>query len=307
MGAGDHEQAHRQKGQGEKGRKPGKGKGANQGKAHAATSGSAAAPLESEKKVASDSASASEQNDNSSSSQAPVTPANQAPQQQQSQQQWQDDSWWWYDPWGWEVFFVQEAVPPGKNTTSHLTASSSLLSAWGAVCCLMSSPGLVILDLGCTKGMGSRAACAKFAKEAKRRGVQFECVDSQATFTFANRDTSVAKQKLRVWFNALLPVHTDFEIIEEGNVPILFSLFQMCNLGMQLHMSRDVMSMTRQAFGAYNLLLPVSASGHLVLDFLSLKRCSQSCYDKYERGAGFLVGLSFEMCHDDALARKTVT
>jgi hypothetical protein len=77
---------------------------------------------------------------------------------------------------------------------------------------------------------------------------------------------------MRVWFDTKPPSHTDIDIVEQGNVPILMSLPQMRNLGMTLEMTRDAVYMTCHAFNCYHQPLQTSKSNHIVLDLASVKQ-----------------------------------
>ena len=59
---------------------------------------------------------------------------------------------------------------------------------------------------------------------------------------------------------------TDFDIVEEGQVPFLMSLLQMRNLLFSLNLSPGNVSLTCDPLGIYDLPLDTSRSAHLVLD-----------------------------------------
>ena len=105
---------------------------------------------------------------------------------------------------------------------------------------IQTSPIHVILDLGCTRAMGSRKAINALIAAAPYHKLWTEILPSQGTFSFANSQTSRVTQKCRVWFpTSVEPIWTDFDIIEEGDVPLLMSLSQMKNLRMTLHLNDD--------------------------------------------------------------------
>ena len=70
-------------------------------------------------------------------------------------------------------------------------------------------------------------------------GLDYEIVPSTSKFSFANSETTTVHQALRVWLPTKPPMFTVVDIVEQGRVPILFSLQQMKNLRMQLDMRPD--------------------------------------------------------------------
>ena len=85
----------------------------------------------------------------------------------------------------------------------------------------------VILDLGCTKSMGSRYAVNKNLKSAHVRGLDYELIPSTSRFSLANSETTSVHQAYKNWFQTQPPMFTIVDIVEQGRVPILFSLQQM--------------------------------------------------------------------------------
>ena len=71
-----------------------------------------------------------------------------------------------------------------------------------------------ILDLGCTRAMGSRRAIEKLVKVASSHGLECEMLPTYGMFSFANGNTSRVKEKCRVWFHSVPPTCTDFDIVE---------------------------------------------------------------------------------------------
>ena len=66
------------------------------------------------------------------------------------------------------------------------------------------------------------------------------------------------------------PCSTRVDVLETGNVPILFSLHQMKNLGMTNELDPKGDKITCQAFGLHSSPVEYSAMGHVVLDLTSL-------------------------------------
>ena len=54
-------------------------------------------------------------------------------------------------------------------------------------------------------------------RAAHIHGLDFEIVPSTSKFSFANSETTTVHQALKVWFTVV-------DIVEQGRVPILFSL-----------------------------------------------------------------------------------
>ena len=75
---------------------------------------------------------------------------------------------------------------------------------------LAQHPTYVILDLGCTKSMGSRYA-------------DYAIVHSSSKFSFAKSETTTVHQALKVWFPTQPPMFTLVDIVEQGRIHILFS------------------------------------------------------------------------------------
>ena len=67
----------------------------------------------------------------------------------------------------------------------------------GCVINLAQNPTYVILDLGCTKSMGSRYAVNKFIKAAHLHGLDYEIIPSMSRFSFANSETTSVHQALK--------------------------------------------------------------------------------------------------------------
>ena len=63
-------------------------------------------------------------------------------------------------------------------------------------------------------------------------------------------------------------MHTDFDIIEEGNVPLLMSLAQVRNLRFSLSLKPEEATLVSPAFGTRNIHLETATSRQLV--FLAL-------------------------------------
>ena len=176
----------------------------------------------------------------------------------------------WQEPtWQGEsggAFFVQEVFPENS-------------SYWGAArpgnrgmtpVVMPDNPMYAILDLGCTRAMGSRKAISRFVKEAPNHGIQCEILPSSGTFNFANSQTSNVTEKCRVWFPTTPACSTDFDIVEEGDVPLLMSLTQMRNLQFSVSLTPTSAILQTPSTGKEGIPLEMSTSRHLVLDLRQL-------------------------------------
>ena len=124
----------------------------------------------------------------------------------------------------------------------------------------------VILDLGCTRAMGSRVAVEAMMKAAAGYGINYEIRPRHATFRFANNQKSSVMWKCKAWFPTTPSIHTYFDMVEEGTAPILFSLVQMQKLSCSLHLSPEGSYFTSPALGSRKLPLRMSTTRHRMLD-----------------------------------------
>ena len=137
---------------------------------------------------------------------------------------------------------------------------------------LSNNPGHVILDLGCTKAMGSMRAVVAFIEYAWYFGIWAEWLPCNTIMSFANSQCVTLKWCVRIHFPTNPPVSTVVDVHEDGNIPILFSLPQMMNLGFKLDLSETECYLTCSAFGYNRVPLEMSTSRHLVLDLCTIKR-----------------------------------
>jgi hypothetical protein len=133
------------------------------------------------------------------------------------------------------------------------------------------NPTYVISDLGCTRAMGSRIAVNAFVAVAGTFGMKYEFLPTSGTFNFANSQSTRCTEKLRVWFPTQPPVSTDFDITEEGDVPMLPSLAQMRNLRFSLYCQPEEVLLHSPALGHATRPMEVSTSRHLVLNLADIK------------------------------------
>ena len=103
-------------------------------------------------------------------------------------------------------------------------------------------------------------------------GLDYEIVSSASKFSFANSETTTVRQAFRVWFPTKPPMFTVVDIVEQGRVPILFSLQQKRNLRMQLDMRPDRVLILCEALGLHNVQATQSSSSHIVIDLVAIRR-----------------------------------
>ena len=86
---------------------------------------------------------------------------------------------------------------------------------------LSNHPTRVVLDLFFTRSIGSRAAIGRFQKNALHCGITTEFCSCNKSFVFTNSEMACS---------------TRVDVLDTGNVPFLFSLPQMKNLGMTIEL-----------------------------------------------------------------------
>ena len=153
----------------------------------------------------------------------------------------------------------------------HVTA----LSVQFTTINLNRSPNYVILDSGCARAMGSRYAIEKLQRYVEDNcpgKITFTFSPSGTKFSFANSQSARITEKVTLWFDTQPPANTTIEVLDEGRVPILFSIQQMRNLRMTLEHTPTADYATCEAFGLRRTVLPVSTNNHLVLDLLCFTR-----------------------------------
>ena len=96
---------------------------------------------------------------------------------------------------------------------------------------LANHPTHVVLDLGCTRSIGSRAAIETFKKHAWYYGIMMKFCRCNKSFVFPYSETETCMESCIIQFPTAPPCSTKVDVLETGDVPILFSLPQMRNLG----------------------------------------------------------------------------
>ena len=138
------------------------------------------------------------------------------------------------------------------------------------------SPTYVIIESGCTRVMGSRTAIMRLVKACRRHKnsnkIDFSFEHSSSRFSFANGEQSNVRQKLVIYFqNDQAPtgwISTANDILDHGDVPILFNVEHLRNLRMSIEHTPVGDYLTCSLFGLKRFSLPVSASNHNVLDIV---------------------------------------
>ena len=102
-----------------------------------------------------------------------------------------------------------------------------------------------------------------FRKAAFAAGAQCEVLPSTATLSFANSHTSRVTEKCKVWTNTNPPI-TDFDIIEEGTVPMLMSP--------RIELTPECAYLTSESFCYIRHPLRVSTTRHLVLNLVEINK-----------------------------------
>ena len=129
-----------------------------------------------------------------------------------------------------------------------------VLHAWMAVPSLNLAyhPTHVVLDLGCTRSIGSRAAIERLKKHAWYYGTATELGRCNDSFVFANSETETCMESCIIHFPTTPPCSTKVDVLETGDVPILFSPSQMKNLGMTFELDPKRDKITCPAFGLFS-------------------------------------------------------
>ena len=98
-------------------------------------------------------------------------------------------------------------------------------------------PTHVVLDLGCTRSIGSKAAIREFQKYALYYGITTEFCPCNKPFVFANSETVTSWESCLIHFPTTPLGSARVDVLETGDVPILFFLSQMKNSGMTFELS----------------------------------------------------------------------
>ena len=97
-------------------------------------------------------------------------------------------------------------------------------------------PTHAVLDLSCTRPIGSRTAIRRFQKYAMYHGITTEFCPCRKSFVFANSETETCWQSCDINSPTTPPCFTRVDVLDSGDVPILFSVPQMKILGMTVEL-----------------------------------------------------------------------
>ena len=153
------------------------------------------------------------------------------------------------------------------------------------------TPTSMVLDLGCTRAMASRVAAQdlmKFCDDNQNCGIWYTIAETTSQFTFANSESTKCQQKLIIcmYDREYAIQSTEFDIVEQGHVPILMSLPQMRNLRFQFELHPDKALFSSPVLGIWDVKLKVAPSSHLVLDLLDLSRLMWNVrFDKHKKSS----------------------
>ena len=160
--------------------------------------------------------------------------------------------------------------PDDSSTSAAGWSCTRARTAWLASVPLnlANHPTHVVLDLCCTLSIGSRAAIKRFQKHALYYNITTAfCLKS---FVFANSETETCFESCIIHFPTAPPCSTTDDMLETGEVPILFSVSQMKNLCTTIELDPKGDKITFPASGLCSSPAEYSTMGHIVLDLTSL-------------------------------------
>ena len=131
-------------------------------------------------------------------------------------------------------------------------------------------PTHVNLELGCTRSIGSRKAIGRFQKYVLYCGITTEFWPCNKSFVFAISEVGTCFESCIINFPTTPPCSIRADVLETGDVPILFSLPEMKTLGMTLELDPKGAKMTCPYFHLFSSPIKYSTMGHIVLDLTSL-------------------------------------
>ena len=145
--------------------------------------------------------------------------------------------------------------------------------------------------------MGSKFAIDRLVRACQNHPiadlVYFTKEPSQSRFSFANGQRSSVHEKLVIHFrNDDSPtgwVTTAVDILDQGDVPILFSVAQMRNLRMNIEHTPACDFLTCTLFGMKRYPLPVSTSDHTVLDIMHLARSQKKPSHSFHSDSSYVT------------------
>ena len=146
-------------------------------------------------------------------------------------------------------------------------------------------PPTVAILLGCTRAMGSRNAVNAFCDDVDKHdcGLWYKIEETSSRFFFANSQQTKRTEKLVIhMYDKAWNLHTtEFDLVEEGNVPLLMSLPQMRNLGFPFELSpqKSFLNCTRLGIWKHQLKGQRELT-HVVTDFQDIAWYMNAVYFK---------------------------
>ena len=147
-------------------------------------------------------------------------------------------------------------------------------------------PTHAVLDLDCTRSIGSRSAVKRFQKHAWYYGITTEFCRCIKSLVFAHSEAEACLESCSIHFPTTPARSTTVDVLETGGVPILFSLLQMRHLGTTIELDPQGHKISCPAFGLFSSPAEYATLGYIVLDLRSLtyqpstKSSNRSCYPK---------------------------
>ena len=129
----------------------------------------------------------------------------------------------------------------------------------------------VVLDLGCTRSIGSRSAIERFQKHSWYYGIATEICRCNTSFMFAKSETETCLESCIIHFPTTPPCSTIVDELETSDVPVVFSLHQMRNLGTTIKLDPQGDKIICAAFGLFSFVEENFIMGHIVWDLTSPK------------------------------------
>ena len=109
----------------------------------------------------------------------------------------------------------------------------------------------VVLDLSCTRSFGSRKTIRRFQKYALYCGVTTGICPCSNSFVFANSEGETCRENcFFVHFPTTPPCSATVDVLETGDVPILFSLLHLQNLGIAFELDERSVCLTKHVTSA---------------------------------------------------------
>ncbi len=130
---------------------------------------------------------------------------------------------------------------------------------------------MVVLDLACTKCMGSQYACNALQKALQGSDIKCRYIPSKGSFRFGNGEREPVHWCLELLIpqgNCNAPLKTTIDVIEKGKTSILWSLPQMENLEFDFKCRKGKVYLSCGLFGWQDEILPRSTTNHCCLDIL---------------------------------------